>query len=243
MTALRSALFLAVWAVATVVFGLIALLTFPFPWRVRYRVITLWSRLSVWLAGALCGIHYHLLGGERLPAGPAIILAKHQSAWETFAFQAIFPPQVLVIKRELLRVPFFGWGLALLKPIAIDRRAGKAALKQVLTQGRDRLRAGAWVVVFPEGTRMPPGTRGRYGLGGAWLAVDTGVPVVPVAHDAGRYWSRRAFLKRPGTVTVSVGPPFSPEGKTAAELMREVEHWIEAEMARIDPPAGRVDPA
>ena len=172
----RSMAFAIVQAVATPVYALIALLTFPFPPMLRYRIISSWSRLMVWAAERICGIRYRVLGTENIPREPCIILSKHQSAWETLAFQVIFPPQVWVIKRELLWVPFFGWGLAMLRPIAIDRRGGAQALRQTLEQGRERLARGFSIVIFPEGTRTAPGTQGSYHPGGAWLAIQTGAP-------------------------------------------------------------------
>jgi len=144
----------------------------------RYRIISGWSMLVVWLAKAILGIRWQVEGREHLPSRPAVILAKHQSAWETMAFQLIFPPQVHVLKRELLWIPFFGWGLALMSPIAIDRSRGVAALRAIARRGRERLEQGFWVVVFPEGTRVRPGERRPYQLGGAWLAAEAGAPVV-----------------------------------------------------------------
>lgn len=233
MIVLRSALFFFVQSVLTVVFSIIALCTFPFSPHTRYRVITTWSRWMVVLAGLLCGVRYRVEGAEHLPATPAIVLAKHQSAWETLALQVLLPPQVWVLKRELLRIPFFGWGLAMMNPIAIDRSAGRKALKQMLEQGRDRLARGFWIVMFPEGTRIAPGQRGQYFVGGAWLATQTGAPVVPVAHNAGTIWPKGAFLKRPGTIVVSFGPVIDPAGRKAEELNRQVEAWIEAEVERL----------
>jgi len=230
---LRSTLFALFQAIVTLLFSLIALATFPLRPIVRYRVITLWSRLIVGAAGTICGIRYRVLGAERLPPPPYVVLAKHQSAWETLAFQTIFPPQVWVVKRELLWIPFFGWGLAMLSPIAIDREAGPRALRQLLEQGRDRLARGLCIVIFPEGTRTAPGARGRYQAGGAWLAVKTETPVVPVAHNSGELWQRRAFLKRPGTITVSIGEAIRTAGLEPEALNRRVEDWIEAEMQRL----------
>ena len=232
--ALRSLAFAIVQAVVTPVYALIALLTFPFPPLRRYRIISSWSRVMLWAAERICGIRYRVVGTENIPREPCIILSKHQSAWETLAFQLIFPPQVWVIKRELLQVPFFGWGLAMLRPIAIDRRGGAQALRQTLEQGRDRLASGFSIVIFPEGTRTAPGTQGSYHPGGAWLAIQTGAPVLPVAHNAGSCWPRNAWIKYPGLVTVSVGPAFSSAGAKAPELMRRVEQWIENEMQRIE---------
>jgi len=219
--------------VVTPPYSIIALLSFPLPPLTRYRIISGWSRLMVWGAERICGIRYRVLGSENIPGDPCIILSKHESAWETLAFQKIFPPQVWVVKRELLWIPFFGWGLAMLSPIAIDRSDGSRALRQTVEQGRRRLEQGFNIVVFPEGTRTAPGVRRTYQAGGALLATQTGAPVLPVAHNAGNYWRRHAFVKYPGVVTVSIGPMVRPGGMKAAELMRAVEQWIENEMARI----------
>jgi len=233
---LRSALFFLLQALLTVLWSFVSLATFPFRPLTRYRVITLWSRAVVWLASVICGVRYQVLGLERLPNRPSIALAKHQSAWETLAFQVFLPPQVWVLRKSLLWVPFFGWGLAMMSPIAIDRSAGIQALKQTLEQGGDRLRKGFWIIIFPEGTRLRPGERGRYHVGGAWLAVQTGVPVVPIAHNAGLLWGKNAFLKRPGRVTVSIGEPIDPAGSKPEELNRRAQDWIESEVARLPDP-------
>lgn len=230
---LRSVLFELTRFALTVFFAIVSLLTFPFSPRTRYLIITTWSRLIISMAGWLCGVRYRVIGAERLPSRPAIILSKHQSAWETLAYQQIFPPQVWVLKRELLRLPFFGWGLAMMSPIAIDRGSGRQALRQTLEQGQSRLADGWWIVMFPEGTRTAPGTRGRYHVGGAWLACQTGAPVVPVAHNAGTVWGRNAFIKYPGTISVSVGPIIDPQGLTPEQLNQQVEDWIETEVARL----------
>ena len=229
----RSVVFALVQLVVTPVWAIVSLLTFPLPALARYRVISVWSHFMVWGAASICGIRYRVLGAENVPREPCIIVAKHESAWETLAFQVIFPPQVWVVKRELLWIPFFGWGLAMTSPIAIDRKAGRRALKQMIDQGLERLRRGFFVVIFPEGTRSAPGVRGVYRTGGAWLAVETGAPILPVAHNAGTYWPRNAFVKRPGTITVSIGRVVRPEGRTAAELMQNIEQWIEGETQRI----------
>jgi 1-acyl-sn-glycerol-3-phosphate acyltransferase len=229
MIALRSALFAASLVVVTPPYALLALATFPLPRMARYRIISGWSRLVVRLARVLCGIRWRVEGREHLPAAPSVILSKHQSAWETLAFQEIFPPQVLVLKRELLWIPFFGWGLALMSPIAIDRAKGRAALRDIARRGKERLAQGFWVVIFPEGTRVRVGEKRDYQQGGAWLAAQCGVPVVPVAHNAGRFWPRNAFLKAPGTVTVRIGPAIATAGRDAKQISADVEAWIEAE--------------
>jgi len=233
--ALRSLLFNAVMFGSVTVYALLSLLTWPFPSLVRYRFISQWARFHIWLLGTLCGLRYRVEGSEHLPHDrTAVVLAKHQSSWETLAFQQIFPPQVWVLKRELLWVPFFGWGLALLNPIAIDRGAGRKAVQQIIEQGRQRLESGRWVVVFPEGTRMAAGQQRRFGIGGAALAAATGHPVVPVAHNAGHYWPRRGFLKKPGIIHVVIGPVIDSHGKTAEEINRVAETWISETMVSLE---------
>ncbi len=236
---LRSCLFAAFLLLITPLYSLVAIATFPLAALTRYRIIRGWARLTLMLLERICGIRYRVLGAEHIPSQPCVILSKHQSAWETMAFQAIFPPQVQVIKRELLWIPFFGWGLAMVSPIAIDRASGVRALKQVIEQGRDRLKRGFWVIVYPEGTRMAPGVRGKYQTGGAAIAVHASAPVVPVAHNAGKYWRRNAFLKFPGTITVSIGRAIDSRGMKAEVLTRRAEAWIESEMPRLERPDGQ----
>jgi len=231
---LRSFLFNLVMWVSVLFFVPFALLTFPFPLSVRYRFISQWARFQMFMLKHLCRLDYRIEGRKYLPPGPAIILSKHQSAWETIALQQIFPQQTWVLKRELIWVPLFGWGLALLKPIAIDRSSGRKAIEQVVEQGRERLQNGTWVVVFPEGTRVAPGHKRRYGIGGAVLAAETGYPVVPVAHNAGSFWPRRGFHKRAGIVDIVIGPTIDSRGKTAEEINRLAEAWIEGTMPRLE---------
>lgn len=230
---LRSFVFnLGYWLTAAV-YGLCVLGTYPFAPLTRYRIISSWAKGMIWWLRVCCGLSYRIVGAEHLPQAPCIILSKHQSAWETLAFQKIFPPQVWVLKRELLRIPFFGWGLAMTSPIAIDRSAGREALKQLVAQGRDRLAQGFCVVVFPEGTRTEPGQKGKYHIGGAWLATHTGTAALPVAHNAGEFWGKNGFLKRPGVITVSIGAPISTAGLRPDALNQQVEAWIEHEMPRL----------
>jgi 1-acyl-sn-glycerol-3-phosphate acyltransferase len=234
MIVLRSLIFLLVQSAFTVVFALAAVVASPLPPIPRYRFVGNWARVVMILARYVLGIEYRVSGLENLPSdGPAIVMSKHQSAWETIAFQMIFPPLAFVLKKELLRIPFFGWGLAMISPIAIDRDAGREALKDLERQGQDRLAKGFWVLVFPEGTRVKPGETGKYNIGGAWLAAKMGVPVIPVAHNAGRLWPKNAFLKRSGLITVVIGPPIDTAGKKASAVNAEVEAWIEAEMRKL----------
>jgi 1-acyl-sn-glycerol-3-phosphate acyltransferase len=235
MTFLRSLVFIIAQILITPPYAIFALATAPLAPLARFRLIVGWSHAVIWLAKTVLGIHYRVIGRENLPRVPAVILSKHQSAWETLAFQVIFPPHVLVLKRELLWIPFFGWGLALTSPIAIDRGSGVRALKRMADLGKKRLAQGFWIAIFPEGTRVQPGRRGNYHLGGAWLAVNCGAPVVPVAHNAGLLWGRGAFFKRPGTITVEIGAAIDSRAHTPESLNATVERWIEERMAALCP--------
>lgn len=230
MLFLRSLLFTVGQVVSLLLFSPVAIVTGLLPSLTRARVIALWARFIVWWLKLVCGLDYRVRGAEQLPPGPAVVISKHQSAWETIAFQEIFPPHSYILKRELLWIPFFGWGLAANRPIIIDRSHKLQALGRVLSEGKIRLEEGRWVVVFPEGTRMPPGERGRYQAGGALMAVKSGVPVVPVAHNAGVFWPKRGFIKRPGTIDVVIGPVIETRGRKAKQVNAEAEEWIESTM-------------
>ena len=225
---IRSTLFAAGQVLLTLLFSPIALAALPLPYRIRYRVVMQWTFFNIWWLELTCRLRHRVEGLENIPERATIVLCKHQSAWETLILPRYFSPQTWVLKRELLRIPFFGWGLATLRPIAIDRAAGRSALEQVVEQGKRRLAEGIWVVVFPEGTRVAPGTRRRYRLGGAVLAERTGHAVVPVAHDAGDYWPRHGFLKRPGTIRLVIGEPIASKGRSAAEINARAAEWIES---------------
>ena len=233
MILLRSLIFLLLQFIITPAFAILALMTFPLSRLTRYRFISLWAKMMLPILRVVCGIRHEVKGIENLPEQPCIVLCKHQSAWETLALQKIFPPQVWVLKRELLMIPFFGWALALTSPIAIKRRDGTGAMKQLLEQGKERLAQGFCVVIFPEGTRIPFGKRGKYKIGGALLAANTGVPVIPVAHNAGRLWGRHAFSKHPGLITMSIGTPIETKGLKAEEINARVESWIENEIQKL----------
>ncbi|MBC7781597.1 MAG: 1-acyl-sn-glycerol-3-phosphate acyltransferase [Proteobacteria bacterium] len=234
MSALRSLVFALVATLITPPYALLAIAIFFLSPMTRYRIVSTWSVTIAWLARVVCGVHWRVSGLERLPTRPAIILAKHQSAWETLAFQAIFPPQVWVLRRSLLWVPFVGWGIAMLSPIAIERSKRIRALKQTLEQGRARLAQGFWVVIFPEGSRVDPGTRGTWQVGGAWLATHTGAPVVPVAVNSGELWPRNGFVKHPGTIDVVILDPIDPTGMKPEALIRLVEQRVEDAMLQLN---------
>ena len=236
MMFLRSLVFAGMHVITAVLFSIISLIVWPLPFRLRYKLVSQWAVINLWLLEKICGIRYQVEGLEKIPDEPCIIMCKHQSTWETLALQAVFPPQVWVLKRELLWIPFFGWGLASLKPIAIDRSAGRKALNQVVEQGRERLSSGAWVVIFPEGTRIPAGEIGKFGMGGAFLAVETGYPVVPVAHDAGKSWPKHGFVKHPGVIKLVIGDKIATDDKKtkASTLNKCVFQWMEEEMTRLE---------
>jgi 1-acyl-sn-glycerol-3-phosphate acyltransferase len=231
----RSALFLLLAFLITAPAGLLVTLAVALPMRCRYQIIAVWRALFMALCARVLGLRYQVVGRENIPERPSVILSKHQSAWETIGLQEIFPPLVFVLKRSLLLIPFLGWAFAAIKMISIDRSAGKNALKQVEKQGVERLRAGYWVIIFPEGTRIPPGEHRRFKTGGAFLAVSAGVPAVPVAHNAGEFWAKNAFVKKPGLITVSIGPAIDAQGKSVEEVNTLAEQWIEAEMHRLSP--------
>ena len=235
MLFLRSLLFFLGQAVTAPIFTLIAFLALPLNPVTRNKLISGWARSMLWWLRVTCNIQHEITGIKNLPDSPSIILAKHQSAWETLAFQAIFPTQVYVLKRELLWIPIFGWGLAMSSPIAIDRSAGREALKKLVAKGQKRLDAGLWVVIFPEGTRKAPGERGKYHIGGAWLATHTKTQVVPVAHNAGAFWAKNSFIKKPGTISLHIGAPIQTAELKADALNQQVEQWIEAEMTTLKP--------
>lgn len=230
---LRSGLFFTAMTLATLIIGPIILLAAPLPFRFRYRLAGVWVNFVLWAVKTLCGLDYRVTGRENIPDGNGIILCKHQSAWETIALQQIFPPQVFLLKRELLWLPVWGWAMAMLKPIAIDRKSKKAALRTLQREGADRLQKGLWVVIFPEGTRVTPGEKRKFNAGGAMLAHATGYPIVPVVHNAGELWARYSFLKYPGTIELRIGPPIAVEGRSAGEVNEEAETWINAQMAEI----------
>ena len=235
MSLIRSVLFSCVLIVITPLYALVALASTPLSPHRRYKLIGGWTSIAMWCIRYILGIRHRVIGRENLPDRAAVVLCKHQSAWETIALQRILPPLCFVLKRELLRLPFFGWGLARMPSIAIDRAAGKDALAQVLEQGRARLEEGFWVVVFPEGTRVAPGATRRYKPGGAWLASHTATPVVPIAHNAGEFWRRNAFVKQPGEIIVSIGPVIDSTDLKPDAINERAEAWIEAEMRRLFP--------
>jgi 1-acyl-sn-glycerol-3-phosphate acyltransferase len=241
MSTLRSFVFLLYQTLVTPVYAAVMVLLFWIPRVPMYRIAASWCRTNLLGARWICGIRWQAIGRENIPEGadraPHIVMSKHSSTWETLAQTMYFPPLAYVAKKELLSIPFFGWGFALASPITIDRKSGRTAMQQIAAQGRERFRQGFWIAVYPEGTRIRAGTRAKYKTGGARLAIDLGVPIIPIAHNAGWIWPKGVFGKRPGTVTISFGKPISPEGKNPQTLTAEIETWIENEVARLGRPA------
>jgi len=232
---LRSGVFYLLLCCSVVLFGVPIILLARFvPNRWLTSIARTWARSVLILLRAICGLGYRVQGLENVPVGGAIVFCKHQSAWETIAIRALFPPaQTWVLKRELVRIPVFGLALAAFEPIAIDRSAGRRAVKQLLDRGIRWLELGRLVIVFPEGTRVAPGERRSYGIGGAILAERSGRPVIPVAHNAGVFWSRRSLLKYPGVIDLVVGAPIATQGRRAADINRDAEAWIESSVAQL----------
>lgn len=226
MLHLRSFLYLAGQVLSAAVVCLAAIPTLLFPIAVRDRVIAQWARFNIWTLRHLCGITYRVVGMENIPKEPSIIVSNHQSAWETLAFQLIFPTQSYLLKKSLLWIPIFGIGLAMMRPIAIDRGKKFRSMNTLVKKGIVRLNEGRYLVIFPEGTRQPPGEPGKFQPGGAMIASRSGALIVPVIHNSGVFWPKKSFLKYPGTITVMIGPPIEPGGKKVREINAEAESWI-----------------
>lgn len=225
---LRSGLFQIVFAAFTVVWSVLVMLFSPaMPYRTRFNfAIGIYARVINRLLFLICQIEVDVIGRENIPENPCIIYSKHQSTWETFFLQTLFVPQCQVIKRELLMIPFFGWAFSLLAPIAIDRSKRREAMTQVLEQGEQRLNDGIWILIFPEGSRIPPGQRKPFTRGGATLAQATGRPLLPIAHNAGLHWPNNQFLKYPGKIRLVIGQPVPPQGVAVEQLTAQAEQWI-----------------
>ncbi len=236
LATVRSLLFALFQLIVTPPYALLVLACFWLPPVARYRVVVGWCALVLQGARWICGIRHRVIGLENVPAGPCIVMCKHSSTWETLFLTRCFPPLAYVAKKELLAIPFFGWAFRYASPITIDRKAGQDAMGQMVVQGRARLAQGFWIVIYPEGTRIRAGTRVRYKTGGARLARELGVPMLPVAHNAGWLWPKGYLGKRPGVVTVSIGPPMRSDGAEPAALSQRVEAWVEDEVARLGPP-------
>ena len=227
MLILRSLLFYIGQIISTILIAPIGVIAFPLDFKKRYYLITRWAVFNLWWLKLCCNVRYEILGIDNIPEKPCIVMCKHQSAFETLALQRIFIPQIWVLKKELLQIPIYGWGLASMQPIAINRDSTIKSFKQIADQGYERLKKGYWVVIFPEGTRVAPNKKKKYLPGGGMLAEKSGAQVVPIAHNAGRLWPRNSMIKKPGLITIKIGPVIKSENKSAKEITNEVENWIE----------------
>jgi 1-acyl-sn-glycerol-3-phosphate acyltransferase len=233
MQLLRSMLFTSWLFLGTLFYAVVVLIVFWLPSRLLHGIARNWARSQLWMLKRVCGLSFTVSGYEHLPHGSHVALWKHSSSWETIAQMVILPPQAWVLKRELTWIPFVGWALRRLKPIAINRRAGASAVHQVVQQGQQRLREGYWVVIFPEGTRVALGESRKYGVSGALLAVKAGCKVIPIAHDAGRYWPRRGWLKKAGRIHVVIGPPIETANRDPREINEQARVWIESTLTSL----------
>ena len=233
---LRSSIFW-LFHIVTVVAVVGTLLCFFWaPIKLRYAIASSWAKMNMHFLKWFCNLDYRIKGKENIPTKASLVLSNHQSTWETLAFQHFLPNQLWVLKKELLRVPVFGWGLAIISPIAIDRSAGKKAVDQIVEQGERKLSQGRWVIIFPEGTRISPGVDSKYKMGGFIFATRITHPVLPIAHNAGEFWPKHSFIKYPGTITVSIGEPFNAAGMEPSDVKQKVEGWIKQELKVIGDP-------
>jgi 1-acyl-sn-glycerol-3-phosphate acyltransferase len=241
---LRSVLFTCWLFVCTAGYAVVVLVLCWLPVHKLYKVANSWASHLLWMLKVLCGLTYSVEGRENIPSGAHVSMWKHSSSWETIAQAALLPPQAWVLKRELMWVPVVGWALHFLKPIAINRKAGTTAVNQVVEHGKQRLAEGLWILIFPEGTRVSPGEQRKYGVSGALLASRAGCKIVPVAHNAGHFWPRRGWLKKPGVIHVAFGPAIDAAGRDPRQLNDEVRNWIESKMASMEkagaPPAAAI---
>jgi|TARA_B100001750_G_scaffold224879_1_gene216310 1-acyl-sn-glycerol-3-phosphate acyltransferase len=227
MLFLRSLLFYIGQIISTILIAPVGVIAFPLDFKKRYYLITRWAVFNLWWLKICCNVTYEILGKENIPKKPCIVMCKHQSAFETLALQRIFIPQVWILKKELLQIPIYGWGLASMQPIAINRDSSIKSFKQIADQGCERLEKGYWVIIFPEGTRVATNKKKKYLPGGGMLAEKSGARIVPVAHNAGRLWPRNSMIKKPGLITIKIGPVMESKNKTAKEITNNVENWIE----------------
>ena len=233
MLFLRSLLFYIGLIISTILIAPVGVIAFPLDFKKRYYLITRWAVFNLWWLKICCNVTYEILGKENIPKKPCIVMCKHQSAFETLALQRIFIPQVWILKKELLQIPIYGWGLASMQPIAINRDSSIKSFKQIADQGCERLEKGYWVIIFPEGTRVAPNKKKKYLPGGGMLAEKSGARIVPVAHNAGRLWPRNSMIKKPGLITIKIGPVMESKNKTAKEITNNVENWIEKTVGKL----------
>lgn len=225
MLFIRASLFFLGLVFALSITILVALFTFYLPLENRYKVLSMWAKFNIWWLDVTCNLKFKVIGGENIPKKACVIISNHQSTWETFAFQKIFPHQTWVLKKELLWIPIFGWGLAMLKPIIIDRGDKIKSLRKVIRQGAKKLKKNIFVIIFPEGTRQAYGKIGLYQSGGVAIAKHSNTDLLPVYHNAGKFWAKGSFIKLPGVITVVIGKSVSTQEKPASELTKQLQNW------------------
>lgn len=227
MLLLRSVFYFLGTSIAMIAVVVVGLLFFFLPLKQRYKILSKWALFNIWWLQVVCNIKLRLIGEQNIPLKPCVIIANHQSTWETFAFQRIFPHQTWVLKQELLLIPLFGWGIALLKPIIINRGDKFNALKKIIKQGKERLEKGIFVIIFPEGTRQPYKKLGDYQKGAVAVAKAGKSDLLPIYHNAGRLWAKGGFIKYPGVITVVIAPAINVEGKSATVLIKQIKDWTQ----------------
>ncbi|WP_257297109.1 1-acyl-sn-glycerol-3-phosphate acyltransferase [Endozoicomonas sp. YOMI1] len=234
-TVIRTTVFYLSLAVWTVFWAMLMILfIYPFRFKRRHRIfVKTWAIVSIYLCRLICGIRWEVKGRENIPDTPCVIISNHQSTWETFFLQTLVTPQIQVVKQELLQIPFFGWALKQTRPIAINRKDARQALQQVRDQGKAALEHGVWVLIFPEGTRTPPGEPGKFSRGGAGLAKAADVDIIPIAHNAGAFWPNDSWLKRPGTIEVEIGPVIRTEPLSSVQANDAARNWITETLNKI----------
>lgn len=239
MIRLRGWVFSGLLVLNTIAGSLWGVALWPLPHRIRYFfAVRCWAVANLWLLRVICGVGWEVRGARRLPDKPSVVLMKHSSAFDIIVQAVLFPRQIWLLKRELLWVPLFGWALAAIGCVGVDRARGGRAIRSVVRACKGRVEQGLWVMVFPEGTRMAPGETGNYAPGGAMIAGAARCPVVPVAHNASDYWPRRSALKKPGTISIVIGPPLDSRSLAARELTRKAKTWIEEEVRMLRDNAG-----
>lgn len=234
--AIRSTLFWPPFLLVTIITAPVLALLISAPLKYRIALIKNWINISLAVLRYICGLKYRVEGLENIPEQGFIVMSKHSSTWETIALQKFFDPMVWVVKKELTRVPFFGWGLVAMNAIALNRGTGRQAIKQLVSESRQRMDEGRILMMFPEGTRVQPGEKKPFKLGGAIVSEKTGYAVLPVAHNAGEFWPRHSWIKWPGTIHIVIGKPIYPEGKKSEQIIAEVEEWITTTCAKISDP-------
>ena len=227
MQFLKSAIYIIGASISLTVIILLALLVYFLPFKQRYTMISQWARFCIWWLKITCGLGFEIIGKENIPTSPCVVMSNHQSTWDTLVFQTFLPPQTWVLKKELLFIPVFGWGLAMLKPIIINRGDKLKAIRKVIKQGSARIKAGIWVIIYPEGTRQPYKKLGNYQTGGVAIAQKSNALILPICHNAGKFWAKGKFIKTAGIITITIGKPINPQGLKPKDVSANLKQWAQ----------------